>query len=108
MSYLYSGGLVQGTVRMRSCSGGHSVCECSVCTLSGTSITVMSHRESINSERGGILFLFLIHNGESENEREEMRWCRCYEGQRPETRGCQGPSHDGLSIIHSISTQSYV
>jgi hypothetical protein len=41
--YLYSGCLVQGTVRLRSTAGGHSMCECSVCTLSGTSIVVMSH-----------------------------------------------------------------
>jgi hypothetical protein len=25
---------------------------------------------------------FVYYNGESENYREEMRWCRCYEGQR--------------------------
>ena len=35
--------LVQGTVRLRSTGGGHSVCEHSVCALSGTSIAVMSH-----------------------------------------------------------------
>jgi hypothetical protein len=43
MPYLYSGCIVQGTVRLRSTGGGHSVCERSVCTLSGTSIEVMSH-----------------------------------------------------------------
>ena len=32
---------------------------------------------------------------------EEMRWCRCYEGQRDESWGCQGPSHTGLRIIHT-------
>jgi hypothetical protein len=31
-----------------------------------------------------------------------MRWCRCYEGQRPEGSGCQGPSHTGLSIIQLL------
>jgi hypothetical protein len=30
-----------------------------------------------------------------------MRWCRCCEGQRVESWGCQGPSHTGLSIIHT-------
>ncbi len=42
MTYLYSSCLVQGPVRLRSTGGGHSVWEFSVCTLSGTSITVMS------------------------------------------------------------------
>jgi len=32
--------LVQATIRLRSTSGGHSVCERSICMLSGTSITV--------------------------------------------------------------------
>ena len=41
MPYLYTGCLVQGTVRLRSTGGEHSVCERSVCTLSGTSIAVM-------------------------------------------------------------------
>ncbi len=27
---------------------------------------------------------FVYYNGESESYREEMRWCRCYEGQRVE------------------------
>jgi hypothetical protein len=45
-SYLYSGCLVQGTVRLRSTCGGHCGCERSVCTLSGTSIAVMSHCDS--------------------------------------------------------------
>ena len=42
MSYLYSDHIVQNTIRLRSSSGGHSVCEWSVCNLSGTSISVMS------------------------------------------------------------------
>jgi hypothetical protein len=40
---LHSGCLVDDTIRMRSTGGGHSVCECSVCILSGTSIAVTSH-----------------------------------------------------------------
>jgi hypothetical protein len=52
MSYLYSGCLVQGPVRLRNTGGGHSMCKRSVCTLSGTSIAVMSsHCDIIN--RGG-------------------------------------------------------
>ena len=43
MSYLYSDHIVQGTVRLRGSSGGHTVCEFSVCKLSGTSIVIMSH-----------------------------------------------------------------
>ena len=31
-----------------------------------------------------------------------MRWCRCYEGQRDEARGCQDPSHTGLRIIQLL------
>ncbi len=49
MPYLYSSCLVQGPVRLRSTGAGHSVCERSVCTLSGTSIAVMSHCD-INHE----------------------------------------------------------
>jgi hypothetical protein len=40
---LYSGFLLEGTIRMRSTGGRYSVCECSVCMVSGTSISVMSH-----------------------------------------------------------------
>ncbi len=58
MSYLYSDYIVQDTVRQRNTGGGHSVCERSVCTLSGTSITVMSlcdiHHEC--SRRESIVF----------------------------------------------------
>jgi hypothetical protein len=43
MSCLYSDCFVQDPFRLRSTGGGHSVCERSVCTLSGTSITVISH-----------------------------------------------------------------
>ena len=39
----------------------------------------------------------VYYNGESESYREEMRWCRCYKGQRVEVWRCQGPSH--LRII---------
>jgi hypothetical protein len=31
-----------------------------------------------------------------------MRWCWCYEGQRTESWGCQGPSHTGLIIIQLL------
>ena len=41
--YLISSFRIQNTVRLRSTCGGHSVCERSVCMLSGTSISVMSH-----------------------------------------------------------------
>ena len=37
------------TVKMRSNIGGHSVCECSVCTLSGTSIVVIRHCDIPNN-----------------------------------------------------------
>jgi hypothetical protein len=37
-SYLIPDYLVQDTVSLRSTGGGHSVCECSVCSLSGMSI----------------------------------------------------------------------
>ena len=30
---------------------------------------------------GGVV---VHYNGENESYREEMRWCRCYEGQRDE------------------------
>ena len=33
----------------------------------------------------GVGEVFVYYNGESEREREEMIWCRCYEGQRDET-----------------------
>ena len=35
-----------------------------------------------------------------------MRWCRCYEGQRTESWGCQDPSHTGLIIRHTTSQVS--
>jgi hypothetical protein len=44
----------------------------------------------------------VYYNGENEIQREEIRWCRCSEGQRPEAWGFQGPSHTGLIIIHTI------
>ena len=37
-----------------------------------------------------------------------MKWCRCYEGQRVEVWGCQGPSHTGLSIILYIDSTEEV
>jgi hypothetical protein len=43
MPNLHSGCLVEGTIRLRSTGGGYSVCERSVCMLSGMSIVVMSH-----------------------------------------------------------------
>ena len=36
--------------------------------------------EMFASEMGNVVY----YNGESESSREEMRWCRCYEGQRAE------------------------
>jgi hypothetical protein len=42
---LHSGCLVQDTIRLRRIGGGHSVCESSVCTLSGT--VVHSGHESL-------------------------------------------------------------
>jgi hypothetical protein len=41
-------------------------------------------------ERGALawdtmLMFFVYYNGENESQREEMRWCRCYEGQRDES-----------------------
>ena len=42
---LHSGCLVEGTIRLRSTSEGYSVCERSVCMMSGTSISVMSHSD---------------------------------------------------------------
>ena len=44
---------------------------------------------------------FVYYNGETEIKRENEK-CQCYEGQRVETWGCQGPSHTGLIIIHTI------
>jgi hypothetical protein len=46
MPNLHSDCLVEGTIRLRNTVGGYSVCERSVCMLSGTSISVMSHCES--------------------------------------------------------------
>ena len=43
MTYPFSNCRIQSTVRLSSTCGGHSVCERSVCMLSGTSISVMSH-----------------------------------------------------------------
>jgi hypothetical protein len=40
---LHSDFLVEETIRLRSTGGGYSVCERSVCMLSGKSIAVMSH-----------------------------------------------------------------
>ncbi len=53
--------------------------------------------------------IVVYYNGESESQREEMRWCRCYEGQGAAAGGCQGPSHTGLSIIrrlHALKNES--
>ena len=43
MEYLLFERIFQSTVKMRSSSGGYSVCECSICILSGTSIAIMCH-----------------------------------------------------------------
>jgi hypothetical protein len=56
----------------------------------------MSHIETTS------IGYFVYYNGESERWREEMRWCRCYEGQRADAWGCQGPSHTGLIIIQLL------
>ena len=34
--------------------------------------------------RGKPRVFVVYYNGECESEREEMRWCRCYEGQTVE------------------------
>jgi hypothetical protein len=53
-------------------------------------------------------FCLVYHNGESESYTEEMRWCRCYEGQRDEVWGCQDPLHTGLIIIQPIQRLLYI
>jgi hypothetical protein len=60
MSYLYSDCLVQGPIRVRSTGGGHSLCECSVCTLSGTSIEVIRGRSLLKRTVGRTVCLLLI------------------------------------------------
>jgi hypothetical protein len=40
---------------------------------------------SVMSEYVFLKVFFYYYNGENENYGEEMRWCRCYEGQRVET-----------------------
>jgi hypothetical protein len=40
---LHSGFLVEDTIRLRITGGGYSMCELSVCMMSGTSIAVTSH-----------------------------------------------------------------
>ena len=45
MPNLHSDFLVEDTIRLRSTGERYSVCERSVCMLSGTSIVVMSHRD---------------------------------------------------------------
>jgi hypothetical protein len=43
MTDLFVDRIFQRTVRQWRYSGGHSVCECSICMLSGTPKAVMSH-----------------------------------------------------------------
>ena len=43
MTDLFDDHIPQNPVWLRISSGGHSLCECSICTLSGTPKAVMSH-----------------------------------------------------------------
>ena len=47
-----------------------------------TMVAPPTPKPHVNPTRKNCVVVY--YNGESENLREEMRWCRCYEGQRTE------------------------